>query len=250
MELVAAGLLAFFAIGYFVLGGADIGLGMLLPFLGRTPAERRLVITGIAPVFLGNEVWLVATAGVLVGAFPDLEGKLLTDQFPAVVALLLGWVARDAGLWMRHQIERRTWQGLCDTAITLGSWTAALAWGWVFSSLLVGTANPIIGVAIALLFAVHGLAFAALRLSGPLRERAAWLSGPLTEFRAFLLTAAVMTLLCLAIGFRLPLVDSAADPATLRLLVPVLTVITPVLVLAQVWLWRLFRHRVERPMYL
>ncbi|SDN62802.1 cytochrome d ubiquinol oxidase subunit II [Allokutzneria albata] len=250
MELVAAGLLAFFAIGYFVLGGADIGLGALLPFLGRTPAERRLVITGIAPVFLGNEVWLVATAGVLVGAFPDLEGKLLTEHFPAVVALLLGWVVRDAGLWLRHQFDRRAWQGLCDTAVTLGSWTVALAWGWVFSGLLTGAANPIIGVAVALLFAVHGLAFAALRLSGRSRERAAWLSGPLTEFRMFVLTAAVMALLCFAVGFRLPLVDSAADPATLKLLVPTLLVITPVLVLAQVWMWRLFRHRAERPMYL
>ncbi|MFB9902580.1 cytochrome d ubiquinol oxidase subunit II [Allokutzneria oryzae] len=258
MEIVAVGLLAFFAIGYFVLGGADIGVGMLLPFLGRDRAERRLVITGIAPVFLGNEVWLVATAGVLVGAFPDLEGELLTGLFPAIVGLLLGWVVRDAGLWLRHHIERPVWQGLCDTAIALGSWAVALAWGWALSCLLSGTTDHVvtepgallIGLAITLLFGVHGLAFAALRLSGTLRERALRLSGPSGELRTFALTGAVMALLCLAAGFRLPLVRSAADPATLELLVPVLLVITPLLVLAQVWLWRLFRHRVERPLYL
>ena len=66
METFAYALLGLFGIGYFVLGGADIGVGMLLPFLGR---DRRLTIAAIAPFFLGNEVWLVATAGLLTAAF-------------------------------------------------------------------------------------------------------------------------------------------------------------------------------------
>src|SRR5690606_21176868 len=70
-------ILAFFALGYLVLAGADIGVGMALPYLGRTPEERREVIAAIAPFFLGNEVWLVVTAGVLAGLFPKLEGELL-----------------------------------------------------------------------------------------------------------------------------------------------------------------------------
>ena len=53
MNTFAYVLLGFFAIGYFVLAGADIGVGMLLPFLGR---DRRLTIATIAPFFLGNEV--------------------------------------------------------------------------------------------------------------------------------------------------------------------------------------------------
>lgn len=68
MDTLAVCLLAFFATGYFVLAGADIGTGMVLPYLGGSDGERRLVIASFAPFFLGNEVWLVATAGVLVGA--------------------------------------------------------------------------------------------------------------------------------------------------------------------------------------
>ena len=64
MDTLALALLAFFATGYFVLAGADIGTGMLTPYLGRTDRERRLVIASFAPFFLGNEVWLIATAGV------------------------------------------------------------------------------------------------------------------------------------------------------------------------------------------
>ncbi|WP_258036002.1 cytochrome d ubiquinol oxidase subunit II, partial [Streptomyces fradiae] len=98
VETLAVALLGFYATGYFVLAGADIGTGMVAPYLGRTDRERRLVIASFAPFLLGNEVWLVATAGVFVGCFPVLEGELLTGQFAVVVPLLAGWVVRDAGL--------------------------------------------------------------------------------------------------------------------------------------------------------
>src|SRR2546430_3491173 len=99
MDIVAVALLGFFVLGYFLMGGADIGVGMALPYLGRDADERRVVIAAIAPFFLGNEVWLVATAGLLAGGFPALEGTLLGGLFPAIIALLVGWIVRDMGLW-------------------------------------------------------------------------------------------------------------------------------------------------------
>ncbi|PRX99792.1 cytochrome d ubiquinol oxidase subunit II [Allonocardiopsis opalescens] len=257
-ELLAAALLGFFAVGYFVLGGADIGLGMVLPYLGRDPGQRRTAIAAVGPVFLGNEVWLVATAGLLVGAFPDLEGELLTGLFPAVVALLAGWIGRDAGLWMRGRAGGRAWWAVCDTAITAGSWTVALSWGWMFSGLFAGiTDRPATGLgaalaalAVAVLFGSHGLAFAALRLSGPLRTRARGPFGPSGEAPTFALTSAAMALLPLAAGIRLPLAATAADDGTLAFLLPVVAIILPLLLAAQVWTWSVFRHRVTGPGYL
>ncbi|MFG3498142.1 cytochrome d ubiquinol oxidase subunit II [Streptomyces sp. NPDC047928] len=257
METLAIALLGFFAAGYFVLAGADIGTGMLMPYLGRTDRERRLVITSFAPFFLGNEVWLVAAAGLLVGCFPDLEGELLSAQLVVVVPLLTGWIVRDMGLWLRAGAGRVR-RLLCDGAVVCGSWTVALAWGWLLAALFSGAPGRPAGgagalltaAAVAALFAAHGLGFASARLTGPPYERARLLVGRTGSWRSFALTGVLMAALPLVAGLSLPLADSAADGATLGLLVPALLAVTPLLVAAQVWSWHTFRHRVTRPSYL
>ncbi|RJL32647.1 cytochrome d ubiquinol oxidase subunit II [Bailinhaonella thermotolerans] len=256
MEMIAIGLLGFFVLGYLLLAGSDIGVGMTLPVLGRADAERRVVIAAIAPFFLGNEVWLVAVVGLLAGMFPDLEGDLLSGLGPAVVVLLLGWIARDMGLWSRGRVDRRSWRVFWDGAIVAGSWTLALTWGWILAGVLAGdVAGPtpvraVFAVVIAAVFAVHGLAFAALRLRGPARERARTLSGPSGEGATFGLTSAALAVLGVLAGLRLPLADTVADAGTLAFLVPAVLIILPFLVGAQAWVWWIFRHRVEGPSYL
>ncbi|MDT0343378.1 cytochrome d ubiquinol oxidase subunit II [Streptomyces litchfieldiae] len=250
MELIAALLLGFFFAGYFVLGGADIGLGMLLPYLGREESERQLAVAGVWPVFLANEVWLVATAGVFIGCFPALEGELFSGLVLVLVPLLAGWMIRDAGLWWGRQAPRA---GFWLTVV--GSWTLALSWGWLIASLLTDTptepAPPALGavtsLAIALLFLAHGMGFAALRLSGVPFERARQVAGRGAGGNSFALTSAVMFVLPLLAGARLPLSDSAASDTALRLVVPALLVILPLLLAGQVWLWRTFGRRVEGP---
>ncbi|MFE9393708.1 cytochrome d ubiquinol oxidase subunit II [Streptomyces flavidovirens] len=258
MDILAIALLGFFAAGYFVLAGADLGVGMLLTYLGRGAGERRLVLASIGPFFLGNEVWLVATAGVLIGCFPTLEGELFQGQFLVLLPLVTGWVVRDAGLWWRGRGATRAWRTVMDALVVCGSWTVALSWGALYAGLLTGDpVRPASGgltvftaLAVALLFAAHGLGFAALRLTGRPYERARQLVGCMPRLHSFAPTAVVMAALPLLAGSRLPLMDTAADSATLSLLVPALLVVTPGLVAAQVWLWRTFRDRVTRPSYL
>ncbi len=257
METLAVALLGFFAAGYFVLAGADIGTGMLAPYLGRSDRERRLVIASFAPFFLGNEVWLVATAGLLIGCFPELEGELLSGQFVVVVALLAGWILRDMGLWLRGRAGGRGWRIGCDTAITAGSWTVALSWGWLLAALFSGSLHEpatgpvavITALAVAALFAVHGLGFAVLRLTGDPYARARLLAGRGTRpWQSLALTAALMAALPLLAGLGLPLTESAGS--SVGVLVPPLLVVTPLLVAVQAWMWRTFRGRVTRPSYL
>ncbi|WP_162794747.1 cytochrome d ubiquinol oxidase subunit II, partial [Nonomuraea lactucae] len=162
-------ILAFFALGYLVLAGADIGVGMLLPYLGRSGGERREVIAAIAPFFLGNEVWLVAAAGVLAGLFPELEGELLSGDYSLVVTLLVSWIVRDMGLWLRGRMPGAGWRRFWDGAVVAGSWGLALSWGGLLSHVLLGIRGPVAllpALVMAALFATHGLAFAALRLRG------------------------------------------------------------------------------------
>ncbi|MEU4076720.1 cytochrome BD oxidase subunit II [Streptomyces venezuelae] len=259
METLAIALLAFFAAGWSVLAGADLGTGMLTPWLGRSDRERRLVLASFAPFFLGNEVWLVATAGVLIGCFPSLEGELLSGQLPVLVALLTGWILRDAGLWSRGRGPGPRWRAGCDAAVTCGSWAVVLSWGWLLAALLTGrpyapatgSTGLLTALAVAALFVAHGLGFAALRLTGPPYERARRLVGRAGRpWQPFALTAVLTGGLPLWAGAGLPLAGRAASPATLALLVPALLVVTPLLVAVQAWIWHAFRHRVTGPSYL
>lgn len=124
--------------GYFALEGFDIGLGVLLPVLGRTPAARDRLVGAMAPFVLANEVWLVALAGVLFGAFPVLEGRALSRMYPLVVALLLAWIVRDAGLWFRRRAGGAAWRLVWDGALWAGSAGLALAWGAILMAVVRG----------------------------------------------------------------------------------------------------------------
>ncbi|WP_017581792.1 cytochrome d ubiquinol oxidase subunit II [Nocardiopsis valliformis] len=177
MDLLSASspsavLLALFVVGYLVLAGSDIGLGMLMPHVARTPAERRRVVAAIAPYFLASEVWLVAALGVMAGLFPVLEHHVIGALWPVLVVLTAGWLFRDAGLWFRGRVDSARWRFTCDTAIVAGSWTLAVCWGLALAGLLGGGAPlnlfTVLGAAaVVSLFALRGAAFGAERLVGP-----------------------------------------------------------------------------------
>lgn len=190
-------LLGLLLAGYFVLGGYDYGAQMLHRRLGKPGpgpgpesdpgglgARRNAALDAIAPYFLGNEVWLVAFTGVLFGAFPYLEGSLISGLYPLIVAILVGLVLGNAAVQLRGRSTgaraRRRW----DALIVFGGALPATGWG-LFTGLLltgvprrpdgsfhIGTGDVlapfvlVCGTTTALLFAAHGAAFVALR-SGP-----------------------------------------------------------------------------------
>lgn len=178
MATIWYGLLGLFFAAYLVLGGYDYGSGLLLA-RARASEDRRAVLTAVGPFFLGNEVWLVAAVGILFGAFPMLEGELLSGLYPAVVLALAGVLLVTAAVQLRSRpIHARTgW----DRVIIGGSALAALGWGAVLGGLLQGVplhedghvegvghiVTPFAaasGVTLLTLVAVHGAAFLALRL--------------------------------------------------------------------------------------
>jgi cytochrome bd ubiquinol oxidase subunit II len=280
----AYALLGFFVVGYFVLAGADIGVGMLLPFLGR---DRRLTIAAIAPFFLGNEVWLVATAGLLTGLFPVMEADVFGRVWGAVVVLVAGWIVRDMGLWLRGRRDGTRWQAFWDGSTVAGSWAVAASWG-VAIGVLMGGGAPLFAVTTCGLFALHGAVFAALRLgseaprmlarrvtpmalvagvpcaigagAGHLGRTApyavafgvllilVWLGlGTRRDAVALAASAFAMAIVPLSAAANLP-DATAAHGASLTLTVT--AVMTPLLVAAQAWVWWTFRGRVRGPSYL
>jgi len=252
MEMLAVVMLAVFTVGYLVLAGADIGVGMLLPWLGRRASERRLVIAAVAPFFLGNEVWLVAAVGVMAGAFPALEHGLLEGLFPLFVALVAAWVVRDMGLWLRGRVDAVAWRGGCDAAIVAGSWGLALAWASVLGTLLVAggvpedglNAGSVLGLPLAVLFAVHGAGFARWRSSGAVLERARRVPA------RFAVSAVALAVVAVAAGARLPWSDLAGTGAGPEATAVMTAVLLPLLLAAQALVWWTFRGRVDSPSYL
>ncbi|MBX6385860.1 MAG: cytochrome d ubiquinol oxidase subunit II [Microbispora sp.] len=224
--------------GYFALEGFDIGLGVLLPVLGRSPAARDRLVGAMAPFVLANEVWLVALAGVLFGAFPVLEGRALSRLYPLVVALLLAWIVRDAGLWFRRRAGA-SWRPVWEGALTVGSAGLALAWGAILMAVVRGLpASPFdlpglaAGAALLALLAWHGRTFAAWRLQ----------DGPRRGGRALLLSAcaaAVPAAVVMVIVAGHMLANAAPDQ-TLTVLSVMVVPVAPILVGAQVWVWRTF----------
>lgn len=89
MDTFSALLLASFAVGYLILAGADVGLGLLMPRVARSAGQRRGALAAIAPYFLASEVWLVAVLGVLAGLFPSVEHHVVAHLWPALAALAL-----------------------------------------------------------------------------------------------------------------------------------------------------------------
>jgi cytochrome d ubiquinol oxidase subunit II len=284
VDTFAYAMLGLFGIGYFVLAGADIGVGMLLPFLGR---DRRLTIAAIAPFFLGNEVWLVATAGLLTALFPGMEGEVFGRIWGALVVLVSGWIIRDMGLWLRGRQDGTAWRQFWDGATVAGSWAVAASWG-VAIGLLMGGGAPLFAVTTCGLFALHGAVFAALRL-GSEEPRAlarrlvpvvlvagvpcaigagtdhlgrtaplaaglgvllvlAWLALGTRRYGAALVTSALaIVVVPLLAAANLP-DATAADDASLTLTVT--GVMVPLLIAAQAWVWWTFRGRVDGPSYL
>lgn len=180
MELAWYALLGLFFAGYLVLGGCDYGTGILL---ARTapPAQRRVVLNAVGPFFLGNEVWLVATAGLLFGVFPVLEGELLSGLYPAVVLALVGVITVTVAVPSRSRPTDERARAGWDRLIVAGSVAAAAGWGAVLAGMLQGVPRradghldgvahlltPFVaggGLALVALVAVHGAAFLALRM--------------------------------------------------------------------------------------
>lgn len=211
--LLSGALLALFVVGYLVLAGSDIGLGMLMPHVARTPEERRRVVSAIAPYFLASEVWLVAAVGVMAGLFPALEHHVVGGLWPVLVALLAGWLVRDAGLWFRARVDGRRWRSTCDTAIVAGSWTLAVSWGLALTGLVSGGLSPnlftVLGTAsVVSLFALRGAAFGAERLVGPFDAQSADAAARATRPLARVALGTVALAAAAAVGFGGPVLDN------------------------------------------
>ncbi|WP_417323179.1 cytochrome d ubiquinol oxidase subunit II [Erythrobacter aureus] len=135
LTVIWAFIIAFAVFAYVVMDGFDLGIGILFPTfdVGR---ERDRAMNSIAPVWDGNETWLVLGGGGLFAAFPLAYAVILPATYPLIIAMLLGLVFRGVAFEYRWRDpgHRRLW----DAAFTGGSLVAAMAQGMTLGALLQG----------------------------------------------------------------------------------------------------------------
>ena len=134
LTVIWAFIIAFAIFAYVVMDGFDLGIGILFPtFRDR---ERDRAMNAIAPVWDGNETWLVLGGGGLFAAFPLAYAVVLPATYPLIIAMLLGLVFRGVAFEFRWRDQRH--QGFWDLAFFGGSLTAAMAQGMTLGALLQG----------------------------------------------------------------------------------------------------------------
>ena len=116
--------------GYAVLDGFDLGIGALHLFTNKDE-ERRVMLNSIAPVWDGNEVWLVTGGGALFAAFPNVYATVFSGFYLALMLLLASLIFRAVAIEFRSKQPMRWWRQMWDVSFSVGS---------ILSSLLIGTA--------------------------------------------------------------------------------------------------------------
>lgn len=178
-------------IGYLLLEGFDLGVGMLLLTGTRDDKQRRLMLNTIGPVWDGNEVWLITAGAATFAAFPLWYASLFSTLYVPLTLTLLGLIFRAVAIEFRGKGLSDAWRRRWDRALGIGSFVAAFGVGAMLG--LTTTGLPIDangdraggpfawltpyavlgGLAVVGFCLAHASAFLGLKTLGPVRERSA-----------------------------------------------------------------------------
>jgi cytochrome d ubiquinol oxidase subunit II len=183
---------------YVVLDGWDIGAGVLHHVVGKTDEERRVVIRALGPLWSWNEVWLVATGGVLAIAFPKVLATAFSGFYVAMIILVWCILLRGISLEFAAHTPDRMWRAFWDFVFALSNVLLAILFGAAFGNLIRGvpidpaqpfslplftdfhTTGPLgildwyttsVALFALVCLAAHGATYLAARTEGAVRER-------------------------------------------------------------------------------
>ena len=183
-------------IGYAILDGFDLGVGIIHPFVAKTDRERRLVMNSIGPLWDGNEVWLVTFGGALFAMFPNAYASIFSAFYIPFVLLLFALIFRAVSLEFRSKRKSPFWRNFWDILFFFGSTLAAFLFGVAVGAVMQGLElselgdyqgtlfDMLSGFSIAVgfftvaLLAMHGAIYLYLKTEGELQQRLfTWMKG-------------------------------------------------------------------------
>ncbi|EKO3574607.1 cytochrome d ubiquinol oxidase subunit II [Vibrio metschnikovii] len=125
-------------IGFAITDGFDMGVGALVPILGKNDSERRVMINSIAPHWDGNQVWLITAGGALFAAWPLVYATSFSGFYLAMMVTLAALWLRPLGLDYRSKIEDPKWRNTWDICISISGFVPPIIFGVAFGNLLQG----------------------------------------------------------------------------------------------------------------
>ncbi|RZL64777.1 MAG: cytochrome d ubiquinol oxidase subunit II [Variovorax sp.] len=205
-------LIGILLVGFAVTDGFDLGTGMLLPFVGRTDLERRVVINSVGPVWEGNQVWLILGGGAIFAAWPQLYAVSFSGFYLAMFVILTALILRPVAFKFRSKREEPAWRANWDRVLFFSGFVPALIFGVAMGNVLQGVPfrfsydmhifydgsffgllNPfalLCGLLSVAMMVMHGAAWLLLKTGGAVAERS----------RRYGMVAAVATLALYALA--------------------------------------------------
>ena len=138
LKLVWWVLVGVLLIGFVITDGFDMGAGALLPFLGKTDEERRVIINTVGPHWDGNQVWFITAGGAIFAAWPAVYAAAFSGFYIAMLLVLFALFFRPVGFDYRSKIADPRWRNTWDWGLFVGGAVPALLFGVAFGNLLLG----------------------------------------------------------------------------------------------------------------
>jgi cytochrome d ubiquinol oxidase subunit II len=185
LAFIWAGLIAFAVLAYVVMDGFDLGIGILFPFY-KSESDRDRMMNSVAPVWDGNETWLVLGGGGLFAVFPLAYAVIMPALYAPIIIMLLALVFRGVAFEFRWRTRRGKF--LWDWAFACGSLAATFAQGIALGTIVQGIPvadrayaggwwnwltpfSVFTGVALVVGYALLGAAWLILKTDGALQEK-------------------------------------------------------------------------------
>ncbi len=181
-------------VGFAVMDGHDMGVGTLLPFVGRNDLERRVVLNTVGPHWEGNQVWFITGGGALFAAWPLVYAAAFSGFYWAMLVVLGALFLRPVGFDYRSKVQDARWRSAWDWGLFVGGAVPPLIFGVAFGNLLQGVPfqfdnylvssysgsfwqllNPfalLAGVVSSAMITLHGGVYLAHRSQGLIQTRA------------------------------------------------------------------------------
>lgn len=118
--------------------GFDFGVSTLLPFVGKSDVERRVIINTVGATWEGNQVWLILLGGAIFAIWPAVYATLFSGLYVAMLLVLFSLFFRPAGFDYRSKIEDPRWRNAWDWCLFLGGTLPPVLFGVLVGNLILG----------------------------------------------------------------------------------------------------------------
>ncbi len=138
LKLIWWAIVGLLLVGFAILDGFDLGVGVLLPYVGRNDDERRVALNAVGPTWEGNQVWFITAGGATFAAWPLVYAAAFSGFYIALMVTLFALFLRPVGFDYRSKVTDPRWRSVWDWGLFVNGAVPSLVFGIAFGNLLLG----------------------------------------------------------------------------------------------------------------